>query len=300
MASSLIRGLLAQGQPAQSIWATDVDVGKLDSLAQDCGINSADTSQIAASADVIADATRLLEASRTRLSYWDVPDTEVNRLEATQEISKTTLIEAPMSGVVVELNTIEGASIRSGTDLFRIADLSTVWVHASFYDNEVPWINVGQAVTMELSYLPGKIYTGKVSYIFRFLREKARDVHVRLIFENTGNYDLKPGMYANIKLKGKTIKNAITVPSEAIIRSGQRSLVFVAMGGGKFEPREITTGEIGGESSNRVRVLEGLLEGEEIVVSAQFMIDSESRLQEAIQKMLSGKALGGESGTLGK
>jgi hypothetical protein len=115
-----------------------------------------------------------------------------------------------------------------------------------------------------------------------------------LVFENTHDFDLKPGMYANIVLSGKTIENAITVPSEAIIRSGQRSLVFVARGEGRFEPREVQEGEIGGSSSNRTRILSGIQAGEEIVISAQFLIDSESRLQEAIQKMLSRSSSGPE------
>ena len=138
---------------------------------------------------------------------------------------------------------------------------------------------------MELSYLPGREYTGRVSYIYPYLRERARDVHVRLIFSNP-DLDLKPGMYANVELQGKVIPDALVVPSEAVIRSGERTLVFVVQGAGRFEPREISIGEEGGPSNGFLRVITGLLEGEEVVTSAQFMIDSESRLQEAIQKML--------------
>ena len=186
---------------------------------------------------------------------------------------------------LLKKNAIEGAYINAGKDLFQIADLRTVWVHASFYENEVPWISEGQPVNMELSYLPGKEYLGLVSYIYPYLREKARDVHVRLIFSNP-DLDLKPGMYANVELQGKVIPEALVVPTEAVIRSGERTLVFVVRGAGKFEPREIRTGEEGGPGNGYLRVLSGLLVGEEIVTSAQFMLDSESRLQEAIQKML--------------
>lgn len=233
------------------------------------------------------DAERLLDAARTRLKYWDISDEEISQLETTQRVKKVIVVRAPVTGIVVERSAIQGAHIKAGTDLFRIADLSTVWVHASFYDNELPWIEEGQEVKMELSYLPGKTYTGQVSYIYPFLREKARDVHVRLIFSNTRQIDLKPGMYANISLYGKTFHDALTVPSEALIRSGQRTLVFVSHEGGRFEPREVIEGEIGGEASSTVRIISGVMEGERIVTSAQFLIDSESRLQEAIQKMLS-------------
>jgi multidrug efflux pump subunit AcrA (membrane-fusion protein) len=238
------------------------------------------------------DARRLLAAARTRLEYWDIPGEEIDRLQETGEVRKTIRIKAPASGVVIERTAIEGAYVQAGKDLFKIADLRTVWVHASFYDDEVPWISVGQPVEMELSYLPGHKYTGEVSLIYPYLREKARDVHVRLIFRNTESFDLKPGMYANVRLEGRTIPDALVIPSEAVIRSGERILAFVSRGEGKFEPREIKIGEIGGEGNASIRVLEGLLEGEEIVISAQFLLDSESRLQEAIQKMLADRAGG--------
>ena len=231
------------------------------------------------------DAENLLASARTRLEYWDIPPSEIERLEQTGEVKKTTLLEAPATGIVVKRDAMEGAYIEAGMDLFEIADLRTVWVHASFYDNEAPWIREGQQVEMELSYLPGKTYTGQVSYIYPYLREKARDVHVRLIFSNP-DLDLKPGMYANIQLQGKVIPDALVVPSEAVIRSGARAIVFVVRGEGRFEPREVRIGEEGGPGNHLVRVLTGLSGDEEIVTSAQFMLDSESRLQEVIRKML--------------
>ena len=231
------------------------------------------------------DAENLLASARTRLEYWDIPSSEIERLKQTGEVKKTTLLEAPATGIVVKRDAMEGAYIEAGMDLFEIADLRTVWVHASFYDNEAPWIREGQQVEMELSYLPGKTYTGQVSYIYPYLREKARDVHVRLIFSNP-DMDLKPGMYANIQLQGKVIPDALVVPSEAVIRSGARAIIFVVRGEGRFEPREVRIGEEGGPGNHLVRVLTGLSGGEEIVTSAQFMLDSESRLQEVIRKML--------------
>ena len=138
------------------------------------------------------DAEKLLASARTRLEYWDIPASEIERLAQTSEVRKTILLTAPATGIVVARNAIEGAHVEVGEDLFRIADLRTVWVHASFYDNEVPWISDGQRVEMELSYLPGKTYAGRVSYVYPYLRERARDVHVRLIFSNP-DLDLKPG-----------------------------------------------------------------------------------------------------------
>ena len=239
----------------------------------------------------------LLESARKRLLYWDVPASELERLERTGEVRKTVLMQSPAGGMVVEKNALDGAHIKEGMKLFQVADLSTVWVHASLYDYEVPWVSEGQPAEMELSYQPGKTYRGKVAYVYPYLREKARDVHVRLEFANP-DLDLKPGMYVTVRLQGKTYPDALVIPSEAVIRSGTRNLAFVARKGGKFEPREVRLGEEGGPGNRYVRVISGLLEGEKIVTSAQFLLDSESRLQEAIQKMLmerQGKSPSGET-----
>jgi len=235
----------------------------------------------------------LLESTRKRLLYWDIPSSEIERLEKTGEVRKSIQLRAPAGGMVVERNVVDGAHVKAGEKLFRIANLSSVWVHASIYDYEVPWVREGQPAEMELSYEPGKTYQGKVAYIYPYLREKARDVHVRLEFSNP-DLDLKPGMYVNVQLQGRTIPNALVVPSEAVIRSGRRNVVFVTREPGKFEPREIRIGEEGGPGNRYLRVLSGLLEDETVVTSAQFMLDSESRLQEAIQKMLEERRAGSQ------
>ncbi len=231
-------------------------------------------------------AESLLASTRQRLSYWDIPESEINRLETEREVSKTITFESPGNGIVIHKNAVEGKFIKEGTSLYRIADLSTVWVFASLYDNEVPWVRVGQTAEMELSYAPGKVLKGQVAYIYPYLNEKARDVKVRLEFPNP-NLMLKPGMYANVRIKTQAIPDVIVIPAEAVIRSGERNLVFMALGNGRFEPRQIRIGEEG--DSGEVLVLAGLQAGEEIVTSAQFLLDSESRLQEAIQKMLQEK-----------
>jgi Cu(I)/Ag(I) efflux system membrane fusion protein/cobalt-zinc-cadmium efflux system membrane fusion protein len=139
------------------------------------------------------------------------------------------------------------------------------------------------AAKMELSYIPGKNFTGKVLYIYPFLTEKTRTAKLRMEFPNPG-YKLKPGMYANIYLASAIAKNSLVIPQEAVIDSGVRKVVFVALGKGKFEPRDVKIGVEGND--NEFQVLDGLKENEQIVLSAQFMLDSESRLREAIQKML--------------
>ena len=151
------------------------------------------------------------------------------------------------------------------------------------YEYELPWVKKGMPAEMELAYIPGKRFKGKVLFIYPYLETKTRTAKLRLKFVNP-NYELKPGMYADIFLKSRVAKNTVVVPQEAVIFSGMRRIVYVSLGGGKFEPREIKLGLEG--NANEYQVLDGLKEGEQIVLSAQFMLDSESRLQEAIQKML--------------
>lgn len=230
----------------------------------------------------------LLESTLKRLKYWDVPEAEIKRLEKTGKVRKTIMLKSPANGMVINSTVVEGAHIKEGMNLMQIADLSDVWVHVSIYDYELPWIRQGEKAEMELSYLPGKVFHGRVSYIYPYLREQARDAHVRLEFKNP-NLELKPGMYVNVRLRGATIHNALVIPSEAVIRSGQRNIVFVERGKGKFQPKEVELGAEGGDKYDYIQVLSGLQEGERIVTSAQFMLDSESRLQEAISKMLEQK-----------
>ncbi len=227
----------------------------------------------------------LLEATRKRLEYWDIPESEIERLEETGEVQKAIILNAPATGVVLHKNAVEGEFIKAGTPAFKIADLSTVWVQTSVYDYEVPWIREGLPAVMELSYQPGKTYEGTVAYIYPDLDQKTRTVQVRLEFENPA-FELKPGMYANVQIQTRPKQNVTVIPNEAIIRTGERDIVFVAKGEGSFEPREVNLGMEGGERNNEVEVLSGLIPGDRIVTSAQFLFDSESRLQEAIQKML--------------
>jgi Cu(I)/Ag(I) efflux system membrane fusion protein/cobalt-zinc-cadmium efflux system membrane fusion protein len=227
----------------------------------------------------------LLEATRKRLEYWDIPEAEIKRLEDTGEISKTITLNAPATGMVLHKNAVEGEYIKAGTSTYKIANLSTVWVQAHVYDYEIPWVKKGQKAIMSLSYQPGKTYTGTVDFIYPNLKEQTRTVQVRLKFPNP-NLELKPGMFANVQLQSRPKQNVTVIPSEAIIRTGERNIVFVAKGEGMFEPREVILGMDGGERNNEVEVLSGVHVGEQIVTSAQFLFDSESRLQEAIQKML--------------
>ncbi len=231
-------------------------------------------------------ALELLNSSRRRLEYWDINEDQIRRLEQTGEVKKTLTIYSLTKGVVIHKNAIEGGYVKAGSDLFRIADLSTVWVLATIYEYELPYIKLGQKATITLPYVPGETFEGKLTYIYPYLSQKTRDVKVRLEFSNPG-FKLKPDMYTNVVIESELSGERTLIPEEAVIRSGKREIVFVDIGEGKYTPREIITG-VSGEGGV-LAVKEGLLPNEVVVVSAQFMLDSESKTQEAIQKMIKAK-----------
>ncbi|MGD2272200.1 MAG: efflux RND transporter periplasmic adaptor subunit [Desulfobacterales bacterium] len=228
-------------------------------------------------------AQRLLEASLTRLRYWDLTDKQIEQIGTSGKVGKTLTIYSPAAGVVTEKDAFKGHYVKAGEHQYSIVDLSTVWVDVDVYEYELPWVREGMAAEMELTYIPGKRFKGKVLFIYPYLEVRTRTAKLRLSFSNP-DYQLKPGMYANIYLKSVVSKKSLVIPQEAVIDSGVRQIVFVAVGEGKFQPREVNIGLEGNE--NEYQVLKGLSEGEEIVLSAQFMLDSESRLREAVQKML--------------
>jgi Cu(I)/Ag(I) efflux system membrane fusion protein/cobalt-zinc-cadmium efflux system membrane fusion protein len=228
-------------------------------------------------------AQRLLNASRTRLRYWDLTEKQIKKIENAGIVQKTLTIYSPANGVIIKKIAFQGHNVMAGEHLYEIADLSKVWVDVEVYEYELPWIKKGMSAEMALSYISGKIFTGKVLYVYPFLTAKTRTAKLRLEFPNP-DYQLMPDMYANVTLKSSVSEGSLVIPQEAVIDSGVRKVVFVALGKGKFQPREVKLGLEGND--NEFQVLEGLHENEQIVISAQFMLDSESRLREAIQKML--------------
>jgi hypothetical protein len=192
-------------------------------------------------------------------------------------------VRAPRSGFILHKGIVEGARIQAGKDLYRIGDLSRIWVTAEVYEYDAAWVEVGQPAQMELTYDQGKVIEGSVDYVYPTLNRKSRTLTVRLEFDNPG-YRLKPGMFATVYIQFRKKDDALGIPTEAILHTGTRKLVFISTGDGKFEPREVRTGLVG--DRHVTEVISGLAEGDLVVTSGQFLIDSESQLQEAIQKML--------------
>ncbi len=234
--------------------------------------------------DLAEGAQRLAAASRRRLQLFDITPAQIADLETTGKVRKNLALVSPANGIVMKRMVTQGMYVQAGMPLLEVADLSTIWVDADVYQYELPWIKVGQPVEMTLDYLPGEAFPGKIDYIYPYFKEATRTARVRLRFPNP-SLKLKPDMFASVKIKSPATHEAVVVPLEAVLDTGLKQHVFIALGQGRFEPREVKLGVYGNDNHYR-EVLSGLKGGEEIVTSAQFLLDSESRFREAIQMML--------------
>lgn len=235
-------------------------------------------------ADVKTGAENLLASSLERLRLLDVPAHQIKELEESRKIKKALHIHSTVAGIVTKIGARKGQYVTPKTELYMIADLSKVWVYADIYEYELPWIKIGDVVEMTLRAVPGTIFQGHLAYIYPYAEAKTRSIKVRIIFDNK-KLLLKPEMFADVAIHADTRKNIVVIPSEAVVRSGKTTQVFVVTSPGKFEPREV---RLGLESDGKVEVLSGVKAKEEVVTSAQFLIDSESKLNEATAKMLEG------------
>lgn len=217
-----------------------------------------------------------------KLRNVGISESQIAALQKTRQARQVIQVESPRDGFVVEKNAIAGQMVEKGVRLYRIADLATVWVLADVYESDLPFLRVGQPATVRLSYLPDRVFNGRVTYIYPTVDEKTRAVRVRMEFYNPG-YFLKPGMYATAEIHAELSSDAVLVPGMAVLRSGERNTVFVDLGGGRFEPRGVSLGASG--AGDVYQVLDGLKPGERVVTSGQFLLDSESQLREAMQKM---------------
>jgi Cu(I)/Ag(I) efflux system membrane fusion protein/cobalt-zinc-cadmium efflux system membrane fusion protein len=233
--------------------------------------------------DVARGGEDLFEAAKRRLELWDVPKRDVDRLLETGEVRKNLTLYAQTEGVVTHLMVRKGMEVTPNLNLYTIADLSKVWLYADVYEYELPWVHEGQNATVDLSYLPGRTFDGTVTYVYPFLDPKSRTARVRIELENA-DLTLKPDMFANVTIETESRKGVLAVPDEAVIRSGRRTLVIEALDEGRFRPREVVLGIESGDGW--VEIQDGLEQGDRVVTSGQFLIDSESKLEEAVQKML--------------
>ena len=226
------------------------------------------------------DGANLLAAAKRRLQLWDIGDDQIAALEKTGQPRKTLTIVSPVDGYVVERTALAGKAVMPGENLYRVADLSTVWLLADIYEYELPAVKVGQPAAVTLSYLPSEKLDAKVGYIYPYLEGQTRTVKVRIEAPNPA-LKLKPDMWANVELQVES-GEVLTVAASAVIDTGGRYVAFVSNGDGHLEPREL---KIGRRNDDYFEVLGGLAAGEKVVTRALFLVDSESQLKAAISGM---------------
>ncbi|HHO54396.1 MAG TPA: efflux RND transporter periplasmic adaptor subunit [Deltaproteobacteria bacterium] len=227
-------------------------------------------------------AAHLKRAARDRLLQFDVPESFIRRIEKDREPRRLVTFTSPTEGYVVHKNALEGTFVKRGANLFTVADLDALWIQAEIFEFDAPWVQVGQKATVEFDYLRGSVQEAEVEYIYPILDSHSRTVQARLVLPNP-DVAVKPGMFATVRIQAQPVGETLVVPTEAVIHSGERNIAFVSRGVGLFEGREL---ELGVRGNEVYEVLSGLEEGEQVVVSGQFLIDSESRLKEAVKKML--------------
>jgi multidrug efflux pump subunit AcrA (membrane-fusion protein) len=267
-----------RGEPLMSIYSP-----ALFSTQQEYLLALKSRDALAPDSPLWAQADGLMEGSRQRLRFFDVPESEIRDLEARGAATKTLTIFSPIDGFVVAKSVVQGAQVTPGTPLFKVADLSNVWVLADVYEYELPWVRTGQPATVELPYAPGTTIEGRVTFIDPALSSETRTVKVRIEVQNAGaRVELKPDMYATVTLRSPITRETVAIPEQAVLRTGERSVAIVALGGGWFEPRDL---KLGVTADGYVEVLSGVRAGELLVTSSQFLIDSESNLRRAVAGM---------------
>jgi Cu(I)/Ag(I) efflux system membrane fusion protein len=230
--------------------------------------------------EIRAGSAALLDATQRRLSLWDISDEQIAELQKTRQPKKNLTFYSPISGFVIKKEAVQGMRVMPDKELYTIVDLTTVWVNADIYEFELAPIHIGQKATITLSYYPGRTFAGKVSWISPVLDEKTRTAKVRLEFSNR-DFILKPEMYANAEIEIDGGRK-LAIPDEAVLDSGLRKVVFLDKGDGRFAPAEV---KLGGKFDGYYEVLAGVSPGERIIASAGFLLDSESRLTEAMGAM---------------
>ena len=269
--------LVQKGQPLFTLYSPDLVSTQEEYL---LALRAKQTLGSSSIKEISAGSDSLFESAHRRLSLWDISEQQIDNLAKTGKPQRTLTFYSPISGFVIKKDAAQGMKVMPDKELYTITDLSTVWVNADIYENELNNVRLGQRATIALSYFPGQKFSGKVTWIAPVLEEKTRTTKVRLEFANR-DFKLKPEMYANVEIEVDGGKK-LAVPDEAVLDSGIRKIVFIDKGEGRYAPAEI---KIGSKFDGYYEVLAGLSPGERIIASASFLLDSESRLKEAMGAM---------------
>jgi RND family efflux transporter MFP subunit len=263
-----------KGQPLFTIYSPDLVATEREYL-----VAKQNQQQVAQSTvpGIVSSAASLLDAAAERLKQWGVPQQEIARLESTGQVQQELEVDSPVSGYITERTAFSSVAVQPGMRLYAIADLSTVWVQAQVFQNDLERIKVGAPATLTVNTYPGRTFTGRVDFIYPQVDTDTRTAKVRVVFSNS-KLQLKPGMFVNVSLK-VPMGSQLVIPASGVLQSGAREIAFVERSDGYIEPREV---QLGSRAGDDFIVLKGLKAGERIVTSANFLIDSESQLQAAL------------------
>ena len=261
-----------KGEPLFSIYSPELLAAQQEFLL------AVDTrKRLAASGGMTADGDALVSAARRKLELWDVPRSEIDRLERTGEPTRAITFPSPATGVLTKKDVVPGMRVNAGDMPFEIIDLSRVWVLADAYESDLNQVKVGMSATLTPKAFPNRTFTGRVAFIDPLLDPKTRTAKVRIDVSNATG-ELRPEMFGDVVLQGKS-RRGVRIPADAVIHSGTKSVVFIALPDGKFQPREVQLGE---GDSDFVEVVSGLEKGDGVVTRANFLVDSESRLRASL------------------
>ena len=263
-----------KGQPLLTLHSPELVAAEREYLLARQNARSLSKSTIPGIAD---GASSLLESSRERLAQWNIPAQEIARLESTGQVAESLQIDSPVSGYITERNALPNLAVQPDTRLYTVADLSSVWVLAQVFQNDLARIRVGASASLTVDSYPGRVFRGTVDFIYPDIDTTTRTARARLVFSNS-RLTLTPGMFVNMNLEVNLGKQLV-IPASGVLQSGTRQIVFVDRANGYLEPREVL---LGPQASEEYIVIKGLQAGERIVTSANFLIDSESQLQAAI------------------
>ena len=270
--------VVSKGEKLMDIYSPELVAAEqelLTALSYQSSVKNSSLKEVTKSGD------ELLNNAVRKLQLLEIPDEEIERLKESKDVKTYITLYAQKGGTVIEKNVVEGQKIMSGMPLLHISDLSNLWLKADIYEYELNKISLGSKAKIKFNYLPGKTFEGKISFIYPTIDAKSRTAKVRIDINNP-NGNLKPEMFANVEIEGKNLGDYPVVPENAVIRSGTKDIIVIALGNGRFKPQSV---QLGNYSDGYYQVLSGLTDGTTIVTSAQFLIDSESNLRAAVGQM---------------
>jgi RND family efflux transporter MFP subunit len=276
-----------KGEPLFDLYSPDLLVAEEELIGAVKSLKSLDPN---ASDALRSESEELVNSAKEKLRLWDVADQDIDAIANATKAPETIPFRSPANGTVLDKMVVQGSAVQAGMKVMRIEDHTKLWLEAQVYEDDMPLVALGQTVEATLDGVPGKTFTGPITFIYPHLDHMTRTAMVRVTFDNP-NHELSPGMYATANILTQPVADTVLVPREAVIDTGTRQIAFVALGEGHFEPRKVRMGMMGDD--DRVQILEGLAPGETVVTSGQFLLDVESRTTEAIDKLRQSPAASG-------